>query len=248
MDLRFLLLEMETAAVRGWPALEAAGFDGWLWRHSTGGSVRANSVATLAYSGADPERSIAAVEALCKSRKLPVCFTISDVSEPVDLDARLEARGYVRGDDHVTMSKRVPVQPSMPADVRLAAAPSPEWMAIYLSGLSDDRRAAAPLILERLPPASVFVAAALEGQVITSGLTIGDGTVASVQCMATLPDARRQGGAQMVLRAIEHLAARDGRRAIYLQTSVDNLAAQALYMRAGFAAAGHYHTRTLLSP
>ena len=244
MDLKALLPEIEAAAVRGWPALETAEIDGWLWRRASGGSIRANSVATLAFTGRDSEPAIDRVEAHSRQRSAPACFSISDVSVPPDLDARLDSRGYVRGDDHVTMAVRIDARAALPDGVALAGAPSSDWLVVYLSGLSDNRRAVAPHILERLPASAVYVSAMHGGRVISSGLTIGDGRVASVQCMATLPDARRQGGAQQVLAAIEHVASQGGRTALYLQTGGDNLAARALYERAGFQVIGHYHTRT----
>ena len=246
MNLRAHLPDIEAAAVRGWPALETAPFNGWLWRHSSGGSTRANSVAALAFTGHDPVTAIAAVEAHCQARHLAVCFTVSDVSLPTGLDAHLEARGYARGDSCVTMAKNVDATTALPVDVEVATQPTVQWMTVYLSGLSENRRAAAPHIIERLPTGAMFISASTDGQVTSSGLTVGDGSVASVQCMATLQAAQRRGGAQRVLQTIEHLAARDGRRALYLQTGEDNVAARSLYARAGYYEIGRYHTRTLV--
>jgi N-acetylglutamate synthase len=244
MDLKARLPEIEAAAVRGWPARETAAVDGWLWRHASGGSIRANSVAALAYGGADLDASIDRIEALSHARGVAACFTISDVSAPSNLDAHLAARGYIRGADHVTMAKRVNRATPLPGDVNIAPRPSPGWLNAYLSGLSADRRPVAPDILKRLPTSALYVGARSDGQIISSGLTISDGKVASVQCMATLPDAQRQGGAARVLHAIEYCAARGGQTALYLQTGDDNTGAQALYRRAGFAIIGRYHTRT----
>lgn len=244
MQLAALLPEIEGAAVRGWPATVQIPFDGWLWRHSTGGSVRANSVAALAFTGTDPEAAIDAIEAAAEARSVRACFTVSDASVPSDLDARLAARGYARGDDHVTMAKWIASSATLPAGVALSAELSPGWMAVYLSGLSENRRATAPEILRRLPAAATYVSAFDGDSVISSGLTIGDGRVASVQCMASAPEARRRGGAQRVLQAIEAQAAKEGRLALYLQTSGDNAAARALYERMGFTVIGRYHTRT----
>ena len=155
--------------------------------------------------------------------------------------------GYVRGDANVTMAKFVGASAAMPAETTLAAAPWPAWMEIYLSGLSADRRASAPSILQGLPANAMFIAAEQAGQAISSGLTIGDGRVASVQCMATAAAQRRRGGAQRALAAIEQLAANAGRDVLYLQTGADNTVAQALYRRCGFEIVGRYHvlTRTI---
>jgi N-acetylglutamate synthase len=245
MSLTALLPAIEAAAVRGWPARATAHVDGWLWRHASGGSIRANSVAALTYTGADLDTSIDRVEAVAKAHGVPACFTISDISEPAGLDAALAARGYARGSDHVTMAKPVDPATPLPGDVTIAHAASAGWLDAYFSGLSADRRPVAPEILDRLPTTALYVAACSQGRVVSSGLSIPDGAVASVQCMATLPDAKRQGGARRVLAGIEHCAARNGQTVLYLQTGADNTAAQALYIRTGFSLIGRYHTRTL---
>ena len=244
MDLTVLLPEIEAAAVRGWPALETALVDGWLWRHSSGGSTRANSVATLAFTGFDLDAAIAIIERMCHARGVPACFAVSDVSQPRGLDAHLAARGYRDGGHNVTMAKWLNAQAVLPSGVTIASEPSPDWMVVYLSGLSESRRGKAPAILKNLPRGAHFISGVVAGRTMSCGLTIGDGEVASVQCMATLPEGRRQGGAQRVLATIEHLAAREGRRALYLQAEGTNAAAHALYHSVGFVEVGTYHTRT----
>ncbi len=240
------LTEIEAAAVRGWPALKTVSIDGWLWRHTSGGSVRANSVATLTFSGQDIGAAINTVEAQARRHAVPACFTITNVSLPPDLDVRLADRGYARGGDHVTMAKPVDVGAQLPTSVSVTETPSAHWLAVYLSGLSPDRRTIAPRIIERLPPTARFLSTLADGVTISSGLTIADGAVASVQCMATVPGpgTRRKGGASRILQAIDKLAAQAGCSTLYLQTSADNDGAIALYRRAGFEIFGHYHTRT----
>jgi ribosomal protein S18 acetylase RimI-like enzyme len=238
------LAEIEAAAVRSWPAPETAGIDGWLWRYASGGSLRANSVSTLSFRGGDFEAAVRAVEHRYRARGAPCRFTVTEVSEPGDLDARLAAMGYACGEDHVTMAKVVANSaPSAAADVVLSADPTPEWLAVYLSGLSPDRREAAPAILAGLPAARVYVWCRRAGAVVGSGLSVADGRLASVQCMAMLAGARRQGCASAVLAAIEAWAAAQGCTRLYLQAEAANTPAIALYERAGFRIAGRYHLR-----
>ncbi len=243
-----LLLAIEHAAVRGWPALEQREIDGWVWRHASGGSIRANTVAALAWTGVDLDRTIDACETLYRAKAAPCVFTVSDASAPPTLDRALERRGYDRGDDHVTMAKVVSAEPMCPTDASAAAQPSEAWMRTYLSGLSEDRRGIARRLIANLPRQAQFVGLSPDNDAMRSvsstGLTIVDGTLASVQCMATLPDHRRQGGAWRVLAAIETLAQRQGATHLYLQTGGDNVAAQALYSGFGFSVVGRYHTRS----
>lgn len=250
---RDLLAAIEQAAVRGWPALESATIGGWLWRHASGGSIRANSVATLAWSGGDVGDVIVACEARYRARGAACVFTISDVSVPRDLDALLDVRGYARGDDHVTMAKAVPAVALWPERTRATAEPDEAWFATYLSGLSENRRGVARQLIENLPPAARFYSVVQAGVAVASGsqnvaascgMSIVDGRLASVQCMATEPGFRRQGSALLVLAAIEAYARQQGATHVYLQTGGDNLAAQSLYGKFGFEVIGRYHTRT----
>jgi len=237
------LAAIERAAVRSWPALETAGIEGWLWRHTSGGSQRANSVAALAFTGADPDAAIAEAERRYRAKGAPCWFTISEVSEPGDLDRRLAARGYVRGPENVTMAKLVSAGQGAPDTVTHAPDPEAEWLAVYLAGLGADRRPAAPGILARLPAERAFFACRRDGSVVATGLSVADGGLASVQCMTTLAAARRQGCAREVLAAIEAWARAQGAGMLYLQTEAANAPAVALYEGFGFRLAGRYHLR-----
>lgn len=240
------LLEIERAAVRGWPALETAAVDGWLARSSSGGSVRANSVSALDYTGADLDHSLANVDTFYRARNGVPRFTITDVSVPAGLDAALERRGWRRHGEHVTMARDIGGAALPPGiSVLTHAAPTPEWYRVYLEGLSPDRRAVAPRLVEQVPAPRLFFSGMRDGTVIASGLSVLDGLVASVQCMATLPSARRTGAARAVLAAIEAYAREGGARRLYLQTDVANAAAMTLYGSIGFTVAGRYHTREL---
>jgi ribosomal protein S18 acetylase RimI-like enzyme len=241
---RDTLVAIEQAAVRSWPALETADIGGWRWRYASGGSLRANSVAALAFTGASVEAAVAEAERRYRARGAPCRFTVAEVSLPGDLDDRLAALGYARSEDHVTMAKAVPAVASLPGEVELSSEPTGEWLAVYLSGLAADRKAIAPAILAGLPAPRAFIACHRAGSVVGAGLTIPDGELASVQCMATLPAARRQGCARAVLRAIEAQAAARGCRYLYLQTESANVGAVALYQSFGFHVAGRYHIRT----
>jgi GNAT superfamily N-acetyltransferase len=246
------LLRIEQAAVRSWPALESCAFDGWMLRVSSGGSIRANSVSTLDYSGDDLARSIAEVVTFYRARAACPRFTITDVSKPADLDAALAALGWTRQADHVTMTKAIgpaaaapSVVPPSPVTVVRHLVPTADWYRVYLDGLSDDRRVVAPKLVEGVPEPRCFFSAMRDGRVVASGLSVLDGAMASVQCMATLPQARRGGAARAVLAAIEAFAREGGASQLYLQAEAGNHAALTLYRSVGFAVAGHYHMRQL---
>ncbi len=243
------LLEIERAAVRGWPALEIQQIAGWLARSSSGGSVRANSVSALAYTGTDLDQTLEEVVAFYRARGAVPRFTITDVSVPAGLDGALAQRGWQRQTSHLTMARDVgPIAaPVSSLTVVTHSTPTPEWYRIYLDGLSEDRRRVAPDLVERVPAPCMFFSGIRDGEVIASGLSVLDGRVASVQCMATLASARRTGAASTLLSAIEDYAREGGARRLYLQADGSNSAAIALYERVGFTVAGRYHTRELVA-
>ena len=120
---RDTLLAIEQAAVRSWPALETADIEGWLWGFASGGSLRANSVAALAFGGSSVDVALAEAERRYRARNAPCRFTITEVNEPSDLDCRLAALGYVRSEDHVTMAKAVAAGSGAAGPYRAVARP-----------------------------------------------------------------------------------------------------------------------------
>lgn len=216
---------------------------GWLWRYASGGSFRANSVSTLTFTRTDADAAVRNAESRYRAQGAPCLFTITEVSQPGDLGARLAAMGYGRGEDHATMAKEIAGSRLSPADVEVSAGPTPGWLAVYLSGLTPDRREIAPAILAGLPANRCYFSCRRGGAVVGSGLSVRDGGLASVQCMATVASARRQGCAQAVLSAIEVWAAGQGCTHLYLQVETANADALALYEGFGFHVAGRYHVR-----
>ena len=247
---RSRLREIERAAVLSWPALETQIIDGWMARFSSGGSVRANTVSALHYDGRDVEASIAKATTFYRDRGGPARFTLTEVDAPQNLDAILAGQGWLRHGDHVTMAKTLGAEPDdggPSVEIEIHDAPTDEWMAVYLSGLSDSRRAVAPRIVAGVPTPRAFLSLRRNGTVIASGLTVHEGDLASVQCMATLPEARRTGAARAILGTIERIARGRQCRILYLQTDLSNLAATSLYGSVGFQEAGRYHVRELQS-
>jgi len=225
---------IERLHVRAWPALETAVISGWLWRYSGGGSQRANSVSTVHFSGNDPAAALDEVEARYRARGVPIRIHTYDLTAPDGLTGLLQARRYGEGETTATMVKRVSAR-EIPTDVEIADAGDAAWRDIYLGAVTANRRATNAKILDAVPQPCAWFSCGRNGQTIATGLCVADGDLAVVECMATHPDARRQGGARAVLAAIEAWAARRGVRALALQAVAGNLPAIALYRGFGFA-------------
>ena len=225
---------IERLHVRAWPAFETADIHGWLWRYSGGGSQRANSVSTVDFTGGDPAAALDEVEAHYRARNAPVRLHTYDLSVPAGIVDLLQERGYRGGETTLTMAK--PVGAANPSDeVEVAATANAEWLEVYLGAISESRRSVNARILDTVPQPCSYFSCRRAGQVISSGLCVADGDFAVIECMATRAEARRQGGADAVLRSLEAWAAERGVKTLALQAVAANAAAIALYTRIGFA-------------
>ena len=228
------LRRIERLHVRAWPAFETADIHGWLWRYSGGGSQRANSVSTVDFAGADPARALDEVEARYRARNAIVRLHTYDLSAPAGIIDLLQRRGYRGGETTLTMAKAVGTS-NPPDDVEVAPVPNVEWQEVYLGAISESRRSVNAKILGAVPQPCGYFSCRRAGQVISTGLCVADGDFAVIECMATRAEARRQGGADAVLRSLEAWAIARGVKTLALQAVADNSAAIPLYTRFGFA-------------
>ena len=244
-DVAAALLAIERAAVKAWPAEETADIDGWIWRCTGGGSMRANSVSALGFAGRDVDAAIAEVEWRYRARRMPVIFQMSSERMPSDLDDRLKVCGYRLREPCTTLAKTVDRSLKLDASFEIADTPGKEWLSVYLAGINPDRRKIAPTILARVPGPKAFVLARRDGVPVSTALGVIDGSVVIAECVSTRTDRRRSGGASEVMEGLEAWGAQQGATVIGLQAVAANAAAQALYERLGYARVGTHHYRIL---
>jgi GNAT superfamily N-acetyltransferase len=224
---------VERLHVRAWPALETAVVHGWLWRYSGGGSQRANSVSTVQFCGEDLDAALDDVENRYRARGAAVRLHTYDLTLPSGLPGLLETRGYGRAETTVTMMKPT-VARELAADIVVADSADGAWREVYLGAITESRRAVNARILDAIPRPNGWFLCRRGNEVISTGLCVVDGDLAVVECMATRPEARRQGGARAVLEGIEAWAFARGVRALALQVVAANPPAAALYRGLGF--------------
>ncbi len=237
------VLAMEQAAAAAWPAHCIDDVAGWKVRRSGGGSRRANSVLPLGFDGTALDRAIEAVEALYRADKVRSYFQVSSIARPSNLDTHLAARGYTYEEPCLLMAKRLTPLP-FPAGIDSAAEPSAAWLSVYTELLEPVRKAAAPGVLAVVPKPRQFFLLTRDGVPLTSALAVRSGPdVALVESVATSTAGRRQGGAQIIMDAVESWSAANGANFCALQVVEGNTAARTLYEKRGYVEAGRYHYR-----
>ncbi|OLF10706.1 hypothetical protein BLA60_14765 [Actinophytocola xinjiangensis] len=233
---------------RGWPALVEKPVDGWVVRVSAGVTQRANSVVALA-EPADVDRAVASVERRYAAEGLPPVFQVGPTPRPADLDERLAARGYAYGSptlvqvaETATVLERLP---DRPVSATVSGEPDEEWLDLWW--LVDGRGDASALAVARKiltgGPAR-YATVRRDGRAVAVARLALVGEWGGLYCLAVHPDARRQGLAGAVTRAVVADAATEGVGRLWLQVVAANAAARALYAQAGFTTQGSYHYRT----
>jgi len=246
-----LIRDLEMLALHTWPAAEVVKLDGWQLRCNWGITRRANSVwpneTTQALS---LEEKLASVESFYASRQQVARFQICPASQPADLDAELDRRGYTQHAHTVTQVAGVATvlaATCVPTAHRVTVTEtlSDAWLTAYSQAecMSHHEAEVRRGILARIEPGTAFAVLSLGGQPVTTGLGVLERGWLGVLCIATALELRRRGAATAILHALADWAGNHGAEQMYLQVMRDNAPARALYDRAGFRPLYEYHYR-----
>ncbi|MEV1331889.1 GNAT family N-acetyltransferase [Micromonospora costi] len=239
------VIEVELAADEAWPAPVRGRLGGWLLRAADGWTGRANSALPVG----DPDRPLpAAVDAVerwyAEQGLPPMVNTPLPLAAPVG--AELDARGWASRPPVLVQTAALPLPPVgavAGAVVELATVPSPEWLAVASGrkgGLPDAARHVLTAV-DQVRFAHVYADGALVG--IGRGTVTGQGRWLGLSLVEVLPQARRQGLAGRLIRALAEWGAQAGATRAFLQVEQHNTGAVALYQRLGFTTHHTYRTR-----
>lgn len=225
---------LDPLAVLAWPARSTEEIDGWLLRFSEGYSSRSNSVSALEYRGDSLASSIAQVEAAYRSQRLAPQFQISPATVPEELEAVLQARGYVCKPPTAFMVAEA-LGIAQAGDVRVLSAADAHFIRLTREGSHSPADGSERLeTLARITLPKAFCVAYDRDEAVACGASVATGDWASVYVMRTTPAQRGRGHGRRVLGAIARWALGRGASQLYLQVDEANTPARNLYARAGF--------------
>lgn len=241
--------ELEHAADLAWPAPTRARLGDWLLRSADGWTGRANSALPVG----DPDRplsvAIDAVQRWYADLGRPALInTPLPLAAPVS--AELDARGWRAGPPVLVQTAPLAALPPALPDVagappvELTTTPSADWLAIA-ADRKGDLPAAARHVLTAVPQirfAQVRVAGRLVA--IGRGTVTGAGHWLGLSLIEVAPEARRQGLARQVVRALTEWGTAVGATTAFLQVERGNTEAVPLYRALGFTTHHTYRTRT----
>jgi ribosomal protein S18 acetylase RimI-like enzyme len=218
-------------------------YDGWLLRFAPGKAKRARSVNAVYPSRLPLEEKIAHCERLYAQAGLPAIFRITPFSQPGELDAVLERRGYGRFDETVVESAPLEATGSDPG--RTVEMPLAEWIdaVARLRGAPPGQQAGHRARLESCPLDKIAVALHRDGSVVATGLAILEEDAVGLFDIATHAAYRRQGLAREVVAGLLARSGARGARHAYLQVDAANTPARNLYARFGFVERYRYFYR-----
>jgi GNAT superfamily N-acetyltransferase len=232
---------LERATLAAVPPREVVALDGWLLGLDEGTVGRAHSAVPTRHERIDAA-SVDEIVRRYAAHGRPAVFRLPRLPAFDAVRARLLETGYSARQPTLTLVSRCEDVAAMPATARveLAGEPGEGWASVFLGEGFDPVDGACRLGLLRRAHAGVFAGVRVEGRLVA----VGFGCVAHGWCgvhgMRTAPRSRGRGYAASILSALGQEAARRGAAPAFLQVEQANAAAQALYRRAGFAAAWCY--------
>jgi N-acetylglutamate synthase len=234
---------LDEATLAAWPARDGADLHGWRLQAETGATGRANAAWPLRWTGeAGLDQALAEAQGWYAARGLPLMLKLNEhEAAPHDLAQALAARGFLPKKPTWVMTAP-PLQSDGEEVVSLSASPSAAfWEIMAADGAPADDLAERRAIIARAPGPKAFALAQRERQPAAIGMTvIAPGGLAAVFAMRTMPSARRQGLAQVILNALSAFATQNAAHTLFLQVEAANAPAIALYEKAGFAKAYSY--------
>lgn len=232
-----MIRKLEELSLNAWPALQTMLYDGWVLRWADGYSKRANSVNPLYSSSEEIESKIAVCEAFYHSRALDVVYKITPCSQPADLDAVLEQKGYATC-DHTSLQwlelTNLP-EPKLHS-VQVENRVSEEWLDPFcrFSNKTERDKQTMKNMLSSIPAKTCFLSLKKAEEVVACGLGVLEGNYMGIFDIVTDTNYRKQGLGEQLMLNLLHWGKSEGATYAYLQVVQTNQPALHLYEKLGF--------------
>jgi GNAT superfamily N-acetyltransferase len=236
------IASLERATLDAVAPLEVQEVADWLLPLDRSTIGRAKSAVPLRHEGLTAD-ALDGIQAAYQAWGIDARFRVADVPGLGNIHQRLRAMGYVPDQPTLVQVGSVRALLALPATATASVDTSPtaRWAAVYTApgfdALDGTHRVQA---LSRSTHV-VYASVQRDDKTLAAGTASLSQGWASIHGMRTVLSARGKGLASQVLRGLAGVAAKRGFDRVFLQVEEDNVAALALYARAGFQTAWRYH-------
>lgn len=225
--------EIEHVTLRSWPALETELYDGWILRFSHGYTGRANSVNPLDRSILPLDEKIDYCENWFQEKGLATIFRLNDAVYPPQLEAILEQRGYERYNETIVkLADLRDFSLAMDSRFNYANTVADDWLADWANWNDAPREhiSTAKAMLQTIQGSACF------GRVADAalGLAVVEDSYVGLFDIVVRPEYRRQGIGFALVSSLLSWAKMQAADKAYLQVTMLNHPAIALYQQLGF--------------
>lgn len=215
---------------------------GWLLPYDPLPVGRARSAVPLAHTPL-AQHELLQIEAYYQQRDRPTVFRLPESLISPAIGEALQAMGYVGTQAVLVQVAELAglLRLAPPDAATLSATPSTAWASVYTAEGFDTVDGANRVQLLSRSRHGVYACVSEGGQALAAGTgSISQGWL-SIHGMRTAPGAQGRGLASRILAGLAAHAAAQGVQRVFLQVEDDNVVAQGLYRKAGFATAWRYH-------
>jgi ribosomal protein S18 acetylase RimI-like enzyme len=234
---------LEERALNAWPARQSVFQNGWVFRLSGGYTKRANSANALTPQG-DFSAVLAAAESLYARHSLPTVFRLTPLA-PADADRALEEAGYEFLDATIVMTCEIGSDETDDQNVAISPVPTPQWCAGFAGAqqIAPEARGMHDSIVSKIAPPTAFATITDGGAPVGYAIAVTDNGMTGLFDIVVPAAKRGRGLGRRLTKALLGWGRSQGAAHAYLQVTVENTSAQALYRGLGFVDAYRYHYR-----
>lgn len=236
------IASLEWATLDAVAPAEQESVGSWLIPYDNSTIGRATSAVPLRHHDIETS-TLTATEARYAQHGLQAAFRIADVPGLVSLTAALTAMGY-----RATQPTLVQVSDMTPLLALKTSAPvtidpvvSASWASVYTAKGFDPVDGAHRVQALSRSKHIVYATVSRDGEALAAGTASMSRGWVGIHGMRTVTTARGQGLAASILQGLAQTAVQNQYQRAFLQVEEGNLAALALYRRAGFTTAWRYH-------
>jgi N-acetylglutamate synthase len=241
-----LIRQIEEVSMNSWPSLQTIHYDGWVLRFAEGLTRRSNSVYPIYDSKTDVDSKIIYCEYLYKLKELPVCFKITEIAQPYDLDKILDSKGYDHEFDISVQLRNIDeFIVDQDRNAHITEYTEVKWIDYYIqmNEMNPIQKPILKKIIDQIILPKCLLTYYLERFPIGCGLGVIDDKFLGLFDIVIDKQFRNKGFGKSMIDIILMWGKNNGAKVAYLQVLTDNNAAIRLYDKVGFKEAYRYWYR-----